>query len=227
MEPTLARDPALRTVLRRLRLRQPSDRNGGRLGPSDRRDPCPTRYFEEASSINFRRSVTYGFGVLETAFRYRLHRTGLLRRRCSKGARMTEEPVMLAFSHPSAVLSFGLAAVPDWAYHNQQPSPGGGAAFRARRRCLASVRARSRGRSDAGHWRGFRALIGDAAGWSDFDVPLEPLAVSPRYRTLVRWTRARRRDRPGCRAAGRADRLCLLRVSPIAPFVVTSYLLGL
>lgn len=25
---------------------------------------CPTRYFEEASSINFRRSVKYGFGVL-------------------------------------------------------------------------------------------------------------------------------------------------------------------
>src|SRR5215471_14112698 len=27
---------------------------------------CPTKYFEEASSINFRRSVTYGFGVLAT-----------------------------------------------------------------------------------------------------------------------------------------------------------------
>ncbi len=39
---------------------------------------CPTRYFEEASSINFRRSVTYGLGVLDTAARYRLHRMGLL-----------------------------------------------------------------------------------------------------------------------------------------------------
>jgi glycosyltransferase involved in cell wall biosynthesis len=29
---------------------------------------CPTRYFPEASSINFRRSVVYGFGVLATAF---------------------------------------------------------------------------------------------------------------------------------------------------------------
>ncbi len=28
---------------------------------------CPTRYFEEASSINFRRSVVYGLGVLKTA----------------------------------------------------------------------------------------------------------------------------------------------------------------
>jgi hypothetical protein len=26
---------------------------------------CPTRYFEEASSINFSRSTTYGFGVLK------------------------------------------------------------------------------------------------------------------------------------------------------------------
>ena len=38
---------------------------------------CPTRYFAEASSIDLRRSVTYGFGVLETALRYRLHRWGL------------------------------------------------------------------------------------------------------------------------------------------------------
>ncbi|MCF3946059.1 glycosyltransferase family 2 protein [Acidiphilium sp. AL] len=38
---------------------------------------CPTRYFKEASSINFRRSVIYGFGVLETALRFRLARAGL------------------------------------------------------------------------------------------------------------------------------------------------------
>src|SRR4051794_8405649 len=40
---------------------------------------CPTRYFEEASSINFRRSVTYGLGVLNASARFRLHRVGLLR----------------------------------------------------------------------------------------------------------------------------------------------------
>jgi glycosyltransferase involved in cell wall biosynthesis len=40
---------------------------------------CPTRYFTEASSINFRRSVKYGFGVLGTAFQYRLARMGLTR----------------------------------------------------------------------------------------------------------------------------------------------------
>ena len=33
---------------------------------------CPTRYFDEASSINFRRSVTYGFGCLSVGFSYRL-----------------------------------------------------------------------------------------------------------------------------------------------------------
>lgn len=38
---------------------------------------CPTRYFEEASSINFRRSVIYGLGVLRVSLRYRLHRWGL------------------------------------------------------------------------------------------------------------------------------------------------------
>ena len=29
---------------------------------------CPTRYFPEASSINFKRSVIYGLGVLSTAW---------------------------------------------------------------------------------------------------------------------------------------------------------------
>jgi glycosyltransferase involved in cell wall biosynthesis len=33
---------------------------------------CPTSYFAEASSINFRRSVTYGLGVLRTALMFRL-----------------------------------------------------------------------------------------------------------------------------------------------------------
>jgi glycosyltransferase involved in cell wall biosynthesis len=37
---------------------------------------CPTKYFPEASSINFRRSVTYGLGVLGTAGKYLLHRSG-------------------------------------------------------------------------------------------------------------------------------------------------------
>jgi hypothetical protein len=38
---------------------------------------CPTKYFKEASSINFQRSVTYGFGVLRTALDLRLKRWGL------------------------------------------------------------------------------------------------------------------------------------------------------
>jgi glycosyltransferase involved in cell wall biosynthesis len=37
---------------------------------------CPTKYFEEASSINFRRSVIYGFGVLKTAFQFRFCKWG-------------------------------------------------------------------------------------------------------------------------------------------------------
>jgi glycosyltransferase involved in cell wall biosynthesis len=38
---------------------------------------CPTRYFPEASSINFRRSVRYGLGVLRTAVAFRAWRLGL------------------------------------------------------------------------------------------------------------------------------------------------------
>jgi glycosyltransferase involved in cell wall biosynthesis len=40
---------------------------------------CPTRYFPEASSINFRRSVKYGFGCLATGMEFRLARMKLLR----------------------------------------------------------------------------------------------------------------------------------------------------
>jgi len=42
---------------------------------------CPTRYFPEASSINFRRSVRYGLGCLATAAAYRLARLGVARSR--------------------------------------------------------------------------------------------------------------------------------------------------
>jgi glycosyltransferase involved in cell wall biosynthesis len=38
---------------------------------------CPTKYFEDASSINFRRSVTYGLGVLKTAMQFFLKKLGL------------------------------------------------------------------------------------------------------------------------------------------------------
>jgi glycosyltransferase involved in cell wall biosynthesis len=48
---------------------------------------CPTKYFKEASSINFQRSVKYGLGVLSTAVQFRLWRLGLL-----KPAIFTEDP---------------------------------------------------------------------------------------------------------------------------------------
>ncbi len=41
--------------------------------------PVAARYFEEASSINFRRSVVYGLSTLWTVARYLLHRAGVVR----------------------------------------------------------------------------------------------------------------------------------------------------
>lgn len=38
---------------------------------------CPTKYFDEASSINFRRSVEYGLGVLGTTARFVAHKMGI------------------------------------------------------------------------------------------------------------------------------------------------------
>lgn len=40
---------------------------------------CPTKYFEEASSINFRRSMKYGFGVLRVSLGHFLQRLGLVK----------------------------------------------------------------------------------------------------------------------------------------------------
>jgi glycosyltransferase involved in cell wall biosynthesis len=52
---------------------------------------CPTKYFAEASSINFRRSLTYGLGVLLTTLQFVLQRWGVLRfRRFSPQGRRLE-----------------------------------------------------------------------------------------------------------------------------------------
>ena len=40
---------------------------------------CPTKYFKDASSINFKRSVQYGLGVLGTSFGFVAHKIGLVK----------------------------------------------------------------------------------------------------------------------------------------------------
>ncbi len=75
-----------REVLTRLPLRENSDDFvfdnqmlaqcvyfGFRIGEVS----CPTKYFEEASSINFRRSVEYGLGVLKTTLQFAMERAGI------------------------------------------------------------------------------------------------------------------------------------------------------
>ena len=57
---------------------------------------CPTKYFAEASSINFRRSVQYGLGVVLTSVQFRLQKIGLGRFRI--------------FSHKGRRLELGLDA---------------------------------------------------------------------------------------------------------------------
>jgi hypothetical protein len=42
---------------------------------------CPTKYMPEASSISFRRSVTYGLGVLKTSIKYRLWKMRIIKSR--------------------------------------------------------------------------------------------------------------------------------------------------
>lgn len=45
---------------------------------------CPTKYFEEASSINFKRSMKYGFGVLRVSINHFFNRIGLRKSRMYK-----------------------------------------------------------------------------------------------------------------------------------------------
>jgi len=55
---------------------------------------CPTKYFPEASSINFRRSVKYGLGVLITALEFALQNWGVLhlRRFSAQGKKLSAHP---------------------------------------------------------------------------------------------------------------------------------------
>ncbi len=58
---------------------------------------CPTKYFAEASSINFRRSVKYGFGVLGTSLEYKFNKWGWIRQpRFSAEGRRLELPPEVA-----------------------------------------------------------------------------------------------------------------------------------
>jgi glycosyltransferase involved in cell wall biosynthesis len=54
---------------------------------------CPTKYFAEASSINFKRSVEYGLGVLATTMSFVAHKTGLRRsaRFDASGRKVTQQ----------------------------------------------------------------------------------------------------------------------------------------
>jgi glycosyltransferase involved in cell wall biosynthesis len=65
--------------------------------------PVPTRYFAEASSVNFQRSVEYGFEVLGLVLKYLLHRSGLVRRR-QFSVRLVD---ILAPRHRQAILREG------------------------------------------------------------------------------------------------------------------------
>jgi glycosyltransferase involved in cell wall biosynthesis len=53
---------------------------------------CPTKYFPEASSINFRRSVKYGLGVLATTIQFALQRCGVGRFRIFDSAGRKLQP---------------------------------------------------------------------------------------------------------------------------------------
>jgi glycosyltransferase involved in cell wall biosynthesis len=66
---------------------------------------CPTLYFEEASSISFKKSVIYGMGVLEAAVRFRLARLGMKRPAflSEHGRRLEVPPPPEAADEPTSI----------------------------------------------------------------------------------------------------------------------------
>ena len=69
---------------------------------------CPTKYFEEASSINFRRSVTYGLGVMATTLQFFLQkRLALAKFRIfnEKGRRLETQDQTYYASHAAGARS--------------------------------------------------------------------------------------------------------------------------
>jgi glycosyltransferase involved in cell wall biosynthesis len=62
---------------------------------------CPTKYFEEASSINFKRSMQYGLGVLATTLTFVLHRFGVIHLpRFDASGRTVGQQLYAAGNHP-------------------------------------------------------------------------------------------------------------------------------
>ena len=62
--------------------------------------PVPTRYFPEASSASFLDSSRYGLGILWLVFRYRLHRSGLMRQNKFQSLRRRYTKVERAATRP-------------------------------------------------------------------------------------------------------------------------------
>lgn len=55
---------------------------------------CPAKYFEEASSINFRRSMKYGLGVIGNSISFRLNKWGLSKTKIYKSKQISGEQIV-------------------------------------------------------------------------------------------------------------------------------------
>jgi hypothetical protein len=62
---------------------------------------CPTKYFEEASSINLKRSIEYGLGVVATTLSFTAHKLGIIHlpRFDAKGRKVTQQIYSEAPNH--------------------------------------------------------------------------------------------------------------------------------
>jgi uncharacterized membrane protein YdjX (TVP38/TMEM64 family) len=139
---------------------------------------------------------------------------------------MTEGPLTLALSLPSVLLSSGFGAFPDWA------SSLGGAHLAAAQlfALVVGVLPASALAVAAGATLGIGAGIALSSATLLFGATVTFFLSRSLFRPLIkRWVGERPRAAAFDEALGREGWrfVCLLRVSPVAPFVATSYLLGL
>ena len=65
-------------IARKLKIEHVIQHDSNR-GYGSNQKTCPTRYFEDASSIKFGASIRYGLGVLRVSLQHVLHRAGIMR----------------------------------------------------------------------------------------------------------------------------------------------------
>ncbi len=235
---------------------------------------CPTKYLPDSSSINFRRGVVYGLGVLKTAAFYRLQRMGMIRARIFHDdadarlpalSRSDVDRLLVGGDPPAptptvasdrfatgrgilalalfgvAIIGAGLAwlvpggliSIADGAVRALRAlGPGGAALFGVLQVLVAvsgvlpaSMLGVAAG-ATYGLWPGFLLASVCTMAGAELAFLISRSLLRPLVERMMA-TRPKLRSFDALVARDDWRLVCLLRISPVMPFSLTSYMLGL